>query len=210
MSKRKRPAIGASESFITDQAPSVPGKTITQDPKPPRRKSTRAASAATFKPDDTSAIVRKGIAASAERGGVAGGTWDQTVTESNSETAVNTGAHVDQRGKPGKKKRKQASTGHVKLDSAIADNAPASAPLQDAGTTTDPVEDVGVMVDPESDEQLKAEDEEEAEVKEALSRPPPVNSNILPLPWEGRLGYVCSAPLAQLCCIGQLITDFDF
>ncbi|EQL30262.1 hypothetical protein BDFG_07255 [Blastomyces dermatitidis ATCC 26199] len=29
------------------------------------------------------------------------------------------------------------------------------------------------------------------EVKEALSRPPPVNSNYLPLPWKGRLGYAC-------------------
>lgn len=31
----------------------------------------------------------------------------------------------------------------------------------------------------------------EEEVKEALSRPPPVNSSYLPLPWKGRLGYAC-------------------
>ncbi|OJD21775.1 UV damage endonuclease UvdE [Blastomyces percursus] len=29
------------------------------------------------------------------------------------------------------------------------------------------------------------------EVKKALSRPPPVNSSYLPLPWKGRLGYAC-------------------
>src|SRR5262249_22200072 len=31
---------------------------------------------------------------------------------------------------------------------------------------------------------------DEEEVKKALSHPPPVNSDYLPLPWKGRLGYV--------------------
>lgn len=31
---------------------------------------------------------------------------------------------------------------------------------------------------------------DEEELKEALSRSPPVNSDYLPLPWKGRLGYV--------------------
>ncbi|KAG9773159.1 UV-endonuclease UvdE, partial [Aureobasidium melanogenum] len=38
----------------------------------------------------------------------------------------------------------------------------------------------------------EAEDEEDAnpeELQEALSRPPPVNSSYLPLPWKGRLGH---------------------
>lgn len=43
-------------------------------------------------------------------------------------------------------------------------------------------------LDPESDEDVPAEVEE---VKEALERPPPVNSDYLPLPWKGRLGYAC-------------------
>lgn len=41
----------------------------------------------------------------------------------------------------------------------------------------------------------EAEGEEEAgeeEIQAALSRPPPVNSDYLPLPWKGRLGYVSS------------------
>ncbi|KAI9703802.1 MAG: hypothetical protein M1836_007572 [Candelina mexicana] len=33
--------------------------------------------------------------------------------------------------------------------------------------------------------------EEEEEVQAALTRPPPVNSDYLPLPWKGRLGYAC-------------------
>lgn len=42
----------------------------------------------------------------------------------------------------------------------------------------------------------EAEGDEEAgeeEIKEAMLRPPPVNSNYLPLPWKGRLGYVYPA-----------------
>ncbi|KAK5112142.1 UV-damage endonuclease [Meristemomyces frigidus] len=43
--------------------------------------------------------------------------------------------------------------------------------------------------DPEAEDGEEAVDEDE--VKEALSRPPPVNSDYLPLPWKGRLGYAC-------------------
>ena len=43
------------------------------------------------------------------------------------------------------------------------------------------------------DPEAEGEDEaDEQELKEALSRPPPVNSSYLPLPWKGRLGYVSS------------------
>ncbi|RHZ63659.1 hypothetical protein CDV55_105103 [Aspergillus turcosus] len=42
--------------------------------------------------------------------------------------------------------------------------------------------------DPESDEDVPVEAEE---LQDALSRPPPVNSSYLPLPWRGRLGYAC-------------------
>jgi UV DNA damage endonuclease len=46
-------------------------------------------------------------------------------------------------------------------------------------------------LDPESDEDVPLDAEE---LKEALGRPPPVNSSYLPLPWKGRLGYVsCDA-----------------
>ena len=47
--------------------------------------------------------------------------------------------------------------------------------------------------DAEYDPEAEGSDAEagEEEVKEALSRPPPVNSSYLPLPWKGRLGYAC-------------------
>ena len=49
------------------------------------------------------------------------------------------------------------------------------------------------FLDPEADGDDEADEEE---IQAALSRPPPVNSDYLPLPWKGRLGYVgttCSA-----------------
>ena len=44
------------------------------------------------------------------------------------------------------------------------------------------------IIDPEADEE---EDADPEEISAALSRPPPVNSSYLPLPWKGRLGYAC-------------------
>lgn len=41
--------------------------------------------------------------------------------------------------------------------------------------------------DPEAEGEEEADEEE---IKEAMLRPPPVHSDILPLPWKGRLGYV--------------------
>lgn len=44
------------------------------------------------------------------------------------------------------------------------------------------------FLDPEAEGEEGEADEEELQA--ALSRPPPVNSDYLPLPWKGRLGYV--------------------
>ncbi|MCJ1333069.1 UV-damage endonuclease [Thelotrema lepadinum] len=44
------------------------------------------------------------------------------------------------------------------------------------------------MEDPEAEGEEEAD---EVEIKEALSRPPPVHSDYLPLPWKGRIGYAC-------------------
>lgn len=43
------------------------------------------------------------------------------------------------------------------------------------------------FLDPEDD---GIEEADEEEIQAALSRPPPVNSDYLPLPWKGRIGYV--------------------
>ena len=46
------------------------------------------------------------------------------------------------------------------------------------------------FLDPEAEGDEEADEEE---IQAALSRPPPVNSDHLPLPWKGRLGYVSFA-----------------
>ncbi len=43
------------------------------------------------------------------------------------------------------------------------------------------------FLDPEEDGE---EEPDEEELQAAFSRPPPVNSDYLPLPWKGRIGYV--------------------
>jgi UV DNA damage endonuclease len=47
------------------------------------------------------------------------------------------------------------------------------------------------FLDPEAEGDDEADEEE---IQAAFSRPPPVNSDYLPLPWKGRLGYVCFPP----------------
>jgi UV DNA damage endonuclease len=80
---------------------------------------------------------------------------------------------------PGRNKRKKAPQ-HAKANNA------------DPASGTKVEKDVGVTADPEVDGALTAPDEveDEEEIKQALSRRPPVNSDYLPLPWKGRLGYV--------------------
>lgn len=77
------------------------------------------------------------------------------------------------------------------MDSAAANGAATTTAGSTTATTASSghsvEKDVGVTVGPEADENA-AEDEDDA--KEAMSRPPPVNSDYLPLPWKGRIGYV--------------------
>lgn len=60
------------------------------------------------------------------------------------------------------------------------------------GDTTSPAGQAAASLDPESDDDIPLEEDE---LKDALGRPPPVNSSYLPLPWKGRLGYVSYAAL---------------
>ena len=59
---------------------------------------------------------------------------------------------------------------------------------QDAAGSEKEVIKAPTFLDPEADGE---EEPDEEELQAALSRPPPVNSNFLPLPWKGRLGYAC-------------------
>ncbi|KAF2447093.1 UV-endonuclease UvdE [Karstenula rhodostoma CBS 690.94] len=93
---------------------------------------------------------------------------------------------------PRKNKRKRGANAneHVKVDSAVATTTTNAGSTTATTASSGPAveKDVGVTVDPEADEDAA---EGENEVNEALSRPPPVNSDHLPLPWKGRIGYAC-------------------
>jgi UV DNA damage endonuclease len=71
------------------------------------------------------------------------------------------------------------------VDPTIADVKPADILNGDVPSRAGQAE---AALDPESDEDVPVDAEE---LQEALGRPPPVNSSYLPLPWKGRLGYVC-------------------
>ena len=99
---------------------------------------------------------------------------------------------------PGKKSKKGPATPKVKpppSDSSLSDlsdiETPAtSVPESDAPKpTTKKNAPKETTADPEADDADEPADEEE--IKAALSRPPPVDSDYIPLPWKGRLGYAC-------------------
>ncbi|KAI4128605.1 MAG: hypothetical protein LQ338_002639 [Usnochroma carphineum] len=73
--------------------------------------------------------------------------------------------------------------GKAKSASTAPDDKPAAPAKAKKEAATAPQ-----FLDPEADGEEEADEEE---IKEALSRPPPVNSDYLPLPWTGRLGYAC-------------------
>ena len=63
------------------------------------------------------------------------------------------------------------------------------------GSVLHQVQDVQVKEEPKTDAPMDPESDEDVpvaaeELQDALSRPPPVHSSYLPLPWKGRLGYV--------------------
>ncbi|KAG7114187.1 UV-damage endonuclease like protein [Verticillium longisporum] len=45
--------------------------------------------------------------------------------------------------------------------------------------------------DIEADADDREQEAEEEPAERGAARPPPVNSNLLPLPWKGRIGYAC-------------------
>lgn len=84
--------------------------------------------------------------------------------------------------KPAEKKSTVTTTTKVDVKGDVSE---AAAKVNPAKKT--PAKENNEMEDPEADGEEEADEEA---VQEALSRPPPVNSDYLPLPWKGRLGYV--------------------
>lgn len=65
---------------------------------------------------------------------------------------------------------------------------PVKAEPESAPSSAAPKKVKDEMADPEAEGEEEAD---EQEVKDASMRPPPVNSDYLPLPWKGRLGFAC-------------------
>ncbi|KAH8710069.1 UV-endonuclease UvdE-domain-containing protein [Phaeosphaeriaceae sp. PMI808] len=99
-------------------------------------------------------------------------------------SVATTGEPAVQMAGKGKGKRKKAGTQHAKVGSEESNTGVVNGVTNATGNTAGNE----IAEDLEVDEGLE---DNESEVKEALSRPPPVNSEYLPLPWKGRLDYAC-------------------
>lgn len=96
------------------------------------------------------------------------------------ETAVKTEINggVEAAEVPGSKSKKKAA--NIKAERESPDATPKKEAVN--------VKKDAQFLDPEAEGDEEADEEE---IQAALSRPPPVNSDYLPLPWKGRLGYAC-------------------
>jgi UV DNA damage endonuclease len=102
-----------------------------------------------------------------------------------SEAPASEPAVEEEKTKP--KAGKKAKRMPAQQEDTIAVPKPDVAAKPDTAVKKEPA-DKEVLPDPESEGDEDPGDEEE--LATALSRPPPVHSGYLPLPWKGRLGYV--------------------
>lgn len=173
--KRKRSVVAASPALPTDQ----PEVRKTEVPLPSnvskltRRQSSRGGKAEKLDPTVNPEILDGAAALRASPDG-----HEDAPVDSVLKSPV--AATKDKRKNAGPKKIKtEEEATSIGVSNGVFENPPI------------PAADTGIPGDPEDADGAEAEEGDEAEVKEALSRPPPVNSDYLPLPWKGRLGYVC-------------------
>ncbi|KAF2036154.1 UV-endonuclease UvdE [Setomelanomma holmii] len=210
MAKRKRSDIVAASPAGTDISTIDRSKMRrSKVPLPPnvtgnasrstRRQSTRGGAATTTNPDDNPEVLDGVTALRASPDGhetsglesqlkanITNGTSNGVSASTNTNSDIASPATADLPAKQnGKVGRKKAVAQHVKAEPVETNIAAINGAAENV---TGPTEDVGIAGDPEAADGLE---EDEAEVKEALSRTPPVNSEYLPLPWKGRLGYAC-------------------
>jgi UV DNA damage endonuclease len=205
MAKRKRSSVATSPAPV-----GAPGLDMSKTghsevplpPKPTRRQSSRGGKASLTNPDANPDILDGVTALRASPDGHDYGASNGTTNGVKGSGNATTGAsalpavHINRgsNGAPdtngasaqqtGKGKRKNPVAQHVKVEEEETHIEAVSAVAKNVTSRTD----AELAGDPEAEEDLEGD---EAEFKEALSRPPPVNSEYLPLPWKGRLGYVC-------------------
>lgn len=183
--KRKRSAVASTPSTVDSPALAMDISQIrkTEVPLPPnvsklpRRQSSRGVKAEKTDPTVNPEILDGAAALRASPDGHEDAPVDSVLKPPVSDAPVASATN---------KKRKNAGAQKVKVEEEEEDTS-----VKMSNGVVDPATDAGVPGDPEDAEGAEGEEGDEAEFKEALSRPPPVNSSYLPLPWKGRLGYVC-------------------
>jgi UV DNA damage endonuclease len=189
MAKRKRSTVAATtEAPVVDTSKMrhtevpLPPNVASDAPKPARRQSSRGGKSVPTNPDTNPDVLDGVSALRASPDGHEDGKPESHLAPNMSNGTVN-GAAIDE--PAAKNKRKKADGPQIKVEPAESKAINGAAKNKPV-----PAKNTDMADDPEAEEGLE---EDEVEIKEALSRPPPVNSEYLPLPWKGRLGYVCPA-----------------
>ena len=198
MGKRKSLSTVVPESIST--ALSIPPPIFTDDPTPPSKRRAGQRRVSQRKPDtgstnpnknanvlDAPEALRTSPDASEQdermNVGAAGMDVAKQVKEEDDDSPLSEMSDVEPPAATKRGKAKSKAT-------AILQNGPEEQLKKTTATTkkdtNTPVKEP-LFLDPEADGEEEADEEE---IQAALSRPPPVNSDFLPLPWKGRLGYV--------------------
>ena len=206
MAKRKRSAVAASPAIDVSQLNAskighmpvpLPSNGAEDAPTPKRRQSARGGKVAITNPDKNPEVLDGVTAMRASPDGHEDGPLKSHI---NPDTSSSTTNGVSE--KPSAKevmappvtgkangvtgKRKKAGAPPVKIEEEKTNGVTKGLAKNAVKTATNN----DMAGDPEAEDEGE---EDEADVKEALSRPPPVNSEYLPLPWKGRLGYVSAS-----------------
>ncbi|TKA61055.1 hypothetical protein B0A49_09268 [Cryomyces minteri] len=195
--KRKRSTAVVADTVVKSHT-SIP-LPANVAPKPPlpnpptRRSSTRNAAKISTNPDvneqiiDAPSAVRASLDDVLDDGPPPGIVKKESESEDSEDSAL---SDVPDIAPPLPKKRAtgtkavvKETVAVVKSEGASAEPAPKTPPVKKGGNGEE-----SIAGDPEAEDDEPVDEEE---LKEALSRPPPVNSDYLPLPWKGRLGYAC-------------------
>ena len=198
MGKRKSLSTVVPESIST--ALSIPPPIFTDDPTPPskrrpgqRRVSQRKPDTGSTNPDKNANVLDapEALRASPDASeqdermnvGAAGMDVAKQVKEEEDDSPLSEMSDVEPPAPTKRGKAKSKATAILKngLEEQLKKTTATTKKDTDA-----PVKEP-LFLDPEADGEEEADEEE---IQAALSRPPPVNSDYLPLPWKGRLGYV--------------------
>ena len=170
---------------------------VASPPQPVRRSSSRAAAKAATNPEVNSQVLdgQQALRASPDAEPNQKIAPTPVKREARSESPLSD-APADLEPPKKAKRAKKEPAAETEVPATTAGATPAT-PAKKAPAPKKKIDDMGE--DPESgNDDIEADEEE---IKEASMRPPPVNSDYLPLPWKGRLGYVsCDSSRRAVRC----------